>query len=80
MLGRRAATAAVDRAIAAARSGRGALLVLEAPAGAGKTTLLRAVADRMLAGGGHAVHGSGVGAGALALGGDRPPGLRAPAG
>jgi hypothetical protein len=65
LLGRDAALAAVDRAVAAAGSGRGALLVLEAAAGAGKTTLLRATAERVTATGGNAVHGSGVGIGAM---------------
>ncbi len=65
LLGRAAALAAVDQAVAAARAGRGSLLILEAPAGAGKTTLLRAIADRVAAAGGHAVQGSGVGAGAM---------------
>jgi DNA-binding SARP family transcriptional activator len=65
LLGRGAALAAVDQAVRMARSGRGSLLVLEAPAGAGKTSLLRAVADQVTAAGGHAVHGSGVGAGAM---------------
>jgi DNA-binding SARP family transcriptional activator len=64
-LGRDAALAVVDRAVAAALDGRGTLLALEAPAGAGKTTLLRLIADRVAAAGGHAVHGSGVGAGAV---------------
>ncbi len=65
LLGRDEALATVARAVDAARSGRGALLVMEAPAGSGKTTLLRAVTERVTATGGHAVRGSGVGTGAM---------------
>ncbi len=65
LLGRDEALAAVARAVAAAQSGQGALLAVEASAGSGKTTLLRAVTEQVTATGGHAVHGSGVGTGAM---------------
>ncbi len=65
LLGRDEALAVVGRAADAAQSGRGALLVMEASAGSGKTTLLRAVTERVTATGGHALHGSGVGTGAM---------------
>ncbi len=65
LLGRDEALAVVARAVDAARSGRGALLVMEASAGSGKTTLLRAVTERVTATGGHALQGSGVGTGAM---------------
>jgi hypothetical protein len=84
LLGRDAALAAVDRAVAAAGSGRGALLVLEAAAGAGKTTLLRATAERVTATGGNARARVGRrhrrDAGVVAVDHDRPAGRRASAG
>ncbi|MBU2663608.1 AAA family ATPase [Actinoplanes bogorensis] len=65
VVGRHAAMAVLDDAVAAAGRGRGQLLVLDAPAGSGKSTMLRVLADRVRAAGGVAVRASSAGGGSM---------------